>query len=219
MGRPKEDQKPAVMMAIAEHLRLHGPQNWAELMERFPTVSRPTFFRWIKEAKENIESEASERGTVALKFAQQRIRSSVETTPDRTQKQIKAQLPVAPSPAIIAQMPAEAAAQTFDFMAYFGEIVADTKMVRDASVVKNEDGTERLKNPMLMDNNIRRRIGIIETWLHSMETVWNLEKMQELYRVVIEEVGKADPAVQQAILARLRDVNSKRGLTVNARIR
>jgi len=202
MPRPKEHNKTAVMAAITEHLNLNGPSNWDELMPRFPDVSRATFFRWVREAKEAIESAAAAHGTTALKLAQKRIRSSVET-PEHTRKQLKAQLPVAPSPAIVADMPGELAAQTFDFMAYFHKIVADADLVRSAAVTKNEDGTEKAKNPVLLDNNIRRRLGVIETWLHSMELVWNLEKMQELYRLVIEEVGKADPDTQRAILARL----------------
>lgn len=206
------------MAAITEHLNLHGPQNWDELMARFPNVSRATFFRWVREAKDGIESQAASHGTAALKLAQKRIQSRVDT-PEHTQKRLKAQLPVAPSPAIIADMPGEVAAQTFDFMAYFHKIVGDADLVRQAAVTTNPDGTEKAKNPVLLDNNIRRRLGVIETWLHSMELVWNLEKMQELYRLVIEEVGKADPDTQRAILARLRDLNTKRGLTANATIR
>lgn len=207
------------MAAITEHLNLHGPQNWDELMARFPEVSRATFFRWVKEAKDTIESQAANHGTVALKLAQKRIRSSIESTPERTQKQLKAQLPVAPSPAIVADMSGDMAEQTFDFMAYFHKIVADAELVRSAAVTTDAEGKEKAKNPILLDNNIRRRLGVIETWLHSMELVWNLEKMQELYKLVIEEVGKVDPDVQRAILARLRDLNTKRGLTANARIR
>lgn len=219
MPRPKEDKKVVVMTAINEHLNLHGPQNWDELMARFPEVSRATFFRWIKEAKEAIEGQASAYGTTALKLAQKRIRSSVETTPERTKRELKAQLPAAPSPAVIADMPAELVENTFDFMAYFNDIVRDTQMVRDSNVRKNEDGTESLKNPVLMDRNLARRISIIQTWLQSIETVYNVERLQELYHLIIEEVGKADPDTQRAILVRLRELNSRRGLTIAARIR
>jgi hypothetical protein len=219
MPRPKEDRKPEVMRAIHEHLHLHGPQNWSALMAQFPDVSRPTFFRWIKEAKESIESQASSHGTAALKLAQKRIRSSIETTPERTERQIKAHLPVAPSPAVIADAPGELVSETFDFMAYFNDIVRDAQMVRDSNVTKNEDGTERLKNPVLMDRNLARRISIIQTWLQSIETVYNIEKLQELYHLIIDEVGKVSPEVQQAILVRMRELNNRRGITMAARIR
>lgn len=219
MPRPKEDKKPAVMAAISEHLNLHGPQNWDELMARFPDVSRATFFRWIKEAKEDIEAQASRQGTAALKLAQQRIRSSVEVSPERTKREMKAQLPTAPSPAVIANVPGELVEQTFDFMAYFQDIVRDANMTRNANVVKNEDGTERLKNQMMMDRNLSRRISIIQTWLQSIETVYNVERLQELYHLIIDEVGQSDPEVQQRILVRLRDLNNRRGLTMTARLR
>lgn len=219
MPRPKEDKKLAVMAAIGEHLNLHGPQNWDELMARFPDVSRATFFRWIKEAKEDIEAQASRQGTAALKLAQQRIRSSVEVSPERTKREMKAQLPTAPSPAVIAKVPGELVEQTFDFMAYFQDIVRDANMTRNANVVKNEDGTERLKNQMMMDRNLSRRISIIQTWLQSIETVYNVERLQELYHLIIDEVGQSDPEVQQRILVRLRDLNNRRGLTMTARLR
>lgn len=219
MPRPKEDQKQAVKAAIDQHLHLNGPSNWGEVMAQFPGVSRATFFRYVNEVKEEIEGRASSHGTAELKLAQKRIRSSTEVSPDRTEKKIKAQLPAAPSPAIISSMPGEVAAATFDFMAYFNDIVRDTAMLRDASVTKNEDGTEKLKNPMLMERSVARRISIIETWLHSMEAVWNLEKMQELYRVIVEEIGRVDPETQQAILVRLRELNNRTGMTMDARIR
>lgn len=218
MSRPKDDKKAAVLLAITEHLNLHGPQNWNELMVRFPDVSRPTFFRWIKEAKEAMESQASSRGTGALKLMQKRIRSQVEVNPERTQMQLKAQLPVAPSPALLSQMPGEVVHQTFDFMSYFAEVVEDAELVKQSAITVNADGTKKVKNPMLLDNNIRRRLDIMTTFIQSVQAVWNLGKMEELYDAVIEEIGKVDPETQQAILARLRDLNNRRGMTVHARL-
>lgn len=206
------------MAAINEHLNLNGPQNWDEVMARFPDVSRATFFRWIKDAKEAIESTASGYGTGALQLAQKRIRSKVEVTEERTKRELKAHLPVAPSPAVVAAQNGELMEETFNFMAYFQDIVRDAKMTRDANVVKNDDGTERLKNPMMMDRSLARRISIIETYLHSIETIYNTEAMRELYRAVIEEVGKISPEAQRAILVRLRDLNNRRGLTMAARL-
>ena len=219
MPRPKEDRKPEVMRAIHEHLHLHGPQNWSDLMVKFRDVSRPTFFRWIKEAKEAIESQASSHGTAELKLAQKRIRSSVESTPERTRKQVKVHLPASPSPAVIASLPGDVVESTFNFMAYFHEIVRDMQMVRDSAVVKNEDGTERLKNPMLMGNSAAQRLRAIETWIRSMELMYSFERNQEFQRIIIEELGKVDPSLQQAVLVRMRELDNRIGLTADARIR
>lgn len=188
-------------------------------MARFPGVSRATFFRYVKEVKDEIEARASARGTAELKLAQQRIRSTVESKPENVQKKIKAHLPATPSPAVIASMPGELVESTFNFMAYFHEIVRDMKMVRDASVVKNEDGTERLKNPMLMGNSAAQRLKAIETWIRSMELMYSFERNQEFQRIVLEEISRVDPALQQAILARLREADNRIGFTPEARIR
>jgi transposase-like protein len=206
------------MTAINEHLNLHGPQNWDELMAKFPTVSRATFFRWIREAKEKMEGAAAKQGNAALQITQRRIRSQVEIAPERVQREIKAQLPAAPSPAVIASNSSELVRETFNFMAFFHDIVGDAAMVREAAVTRNEDGTVRLKNPHLMDKSLQRRLSIIETYLHSIETIYNVERMQELYHLIIEEVGKVSPELQRVILVKLRELNNRRGLTMSARL-
>lgn len=216
MPRPSEERKPEVIEAIQQHLMIEGPQNWDAITAKYPDIARSTIFRWIKEVRESIEDHAGEHGAGALRLAQKRIRASVEP-PEKTQERIKAHLPAAPSPAVIAGQDAHVE-QVFNFMAYFSRILKDADLVRDAAMAKNEDGTERLKNPMLMDKSVARRLGVIETYLHSMETVWNLEKMQEVYRTIIAAVGKADPETQRVILAELRKANNQFGLTMNARI-
>lgn len=216
MGRPKEDQKDAIKLAIHNHLQLNGPRGWPAVMAKFPDISRATFFRYIKEVQQDIESAAISRGGAELAIAQKRIASRVAPG-DQTSKKIKAHLPTSPSPAVIASL-GEAAGQTFDFMAYFNQIVSDSDMVRNASMKPGPDGTMVLKNPGMMDVSVKRRLEIIQTWLQSMDVIWNLEKLQELYGLIIDEVGKADPEIQQNILARLRTLDDKRGITVNARL-
>jgi hypothetical protein len=216
MPRPKEDRKQEVLNAIQQHLLIEGPQNWDSLLPQFPGLVRSTLYRYIKEVREQIEDHAGEHGAGALRLAQKRIRTHVEPLA-KTQEKMKAHLPAAPSPAVIAGQDGHIE-QVFDFFAFFNDIVGDSALVRAAAVTKNEDGTEKVKNPMLLDNNMRRRLGILETYLHAMHEVYNLQKIQELYRIVIDEVGKVDPDVQRAILARLRSADNQHGLTMNARI-
>lgn len=218
MARPKEDQKPEVMQAIAQHLSIHGTSNYAELFDRFPKVSRATFFRWIKEAKDKFEDVASEHGTKALQLAQKRIRSNVELSPDNSQRQIKAHLPVAPSPAIIASLPPAAVQQTFNFLAFFYEILYDVSLLRATAVTVGEDGKEKAKNPMLLEKVVGRKLDILDTWIKSQEFMFGLEQMEKLFMVVIEEVGRVSPEAQAAILVRLRAADSLNGLTINANL-
>lgn len=218
MARPKEDQKPEVMQAIAQHLSIHGTSNYSELFEKFPKVSRATFFRWIKEAKDKFEANASEHGTLALQLAQKRIRSSVELAPENSQRQIKAHLPVAPSPAIIAALPPAAVQQTFNFLAFFYEILYDVSLLRATAVTIGEDGKEKAKNPMLLEKVVGKKLDILDTWIKSQEFMFGLEQMEKLFMVVIEEVGRVSPEAQAAILVRLRAADSLNGLTINANL-
>lgn len=216
MSHDQNAQRTALKLAISQHINLHGPNNWDELREKFPNVSRATFFRYVKDIKEDMEARASDIGTAELRAMQKRIRSQTQT-PESTKRTMKANVPASPSPAALVEL-GSGASEVFNFMAHFNQLLADTQMMRSASVAVTEDGKERLKNPMLMDKSIGRRVDLIETWLRSQDMIWNFERMQQLYHAIIDEVGKADPDTQQAILARIRTLNNRTGMTVDARL-
>ncbi len=216
MTRKLETDRDAIKLAISEQLALNGNVSWETFKEKYTHLARPTFFRYLAQVREEMEAVAADRGGQELKLMQRRIKRQVRT-PEITEKKLKANLPVAPSPAVLVGI-GPAASDVFDFMASFNDIVADVKMLRDASVTPNGEGGYKLKNPMLMDKSVGRRIELIDTWVKTQDLVWNLERMQELYRVVIEEVGKADPETQQAILARIRTLHNRAGLTADARL-
>lgn len=219
MARTRNPRSDEVIQACREQLMIEGgATNWSTVLARFPDVPRATFFRLAEEAKRSIENAAIDSQTpMALREAQRRIRQRVES-PETTKRKMKMNLPTAPSPAVVASMPGAAQGQVFDFMAYFHRVVADAEMLRRKAVKVNPDGTEEVLNPHLMDNSIRRRLNIMDTYLQTMDQLYNLEKLQELYRVVVDEVGKADPETQRQILARLRKLNDDRGLTVHAHL-
>lgn len=216
MARPKETQKDEIKRAINTHLHLNGPTGWPDLMAKYPGTSRATFFRYIKEVREEIEQKAGEGGGADLKFVQKRIRAQT-ITPEQTKRQLKANVPMAPSPAMIVGLGRDVE-DVFNFLAHFNKLVSDAELMRATSVTTNADGAEKLKNPMLFDKSFGRRLELIETWLKSQDMIWNFERMQELYFLIIEEVGKADADTQQAILSRIRTLNNQRGLTVDARL-
>ncbi len=224
MARVTSEQNKAIIEACREHLMLGESGDWHAVRIRFPDVPRSTFFRLVEVAKREIESSAVKTDSPeALRRAQERIRRSIERPKDieRIQRKMKAHLPQAPAPSVVAELAPEIRDRVFDFMSYFHGVVRDAELMRSKSVRREVDPVtgdtrELLVNPMLMDNSIRRRLQIMETYLQSMDQLYNLEKIQELYRLVIDEVGKADPAAQQAILARLRELNNQRGLTMAA---
>lgn len=214
MGRPKEDQKDEIKLAISQHLALHGAKGWPDVQAKFPAVSRATFFRYVKEVREAMEAAAAGRPGADIKAMQKRIRAQVQA-PEQAQRRLKAQLPATPSPAVLMGL-GSGASDVFNFMACFHQLMGDSHMMRSKAVKTGADGVEQLANPMLMDRSIARRLELMETWLKSQDMIWNIEKMQELYHLIIEEVGKVDPETQQAILSRIRTLNNQRGMTIDA---
>lgn len=219
MARGYSPQSQEIIDACRECLQLDGDRNdWQAVRLRWPDVPKSTFFRLLEVARKQIEGAAiGSESPHALRNAQAKIRRVIDS-PKRLTERVKVHLPTAPSPSVVADMDAEQRARTFDFMRYFHAVVRDADMMRNKSVRVNDDGTEALANPMLMDLSIRRRLQVMETYMQSMEQLYNLERIQELYRLVIDEVGKADAGVQRAILARLRELNNQRGLTMSAHI-
>jgi hypothetical protein len=47
-----EERTQILRGAIAQHLEMHGPRNWKLLWERFPDVSRASFWRHVKAVRE-----------------------------------------------------------------------------------------------------------------------------------------------------------------------
>ncbi len=215
MARKFNEQSQAIIDACRDHMMVDGSTDWQVVRLRFAGVPRSTFFRLAEIARQQIEGAAAASDSPeALRNAQQRIRRNIDS-PKTLQAKVKLHLPSAPSPSVVAEMDPAERRQVFDFMGYFQGVVRDADMMRNKAV-REKDGVEELANPMLMDLSVRRRLQIMETYMQSMEQLYNLEKIQELYRLVIDEVGKADPVVQQAILARLRILNNRTGMTVAA---
>lgn len=217
MARSKEEKKAEIVAAMREHLLLVGPREYEALQAKFPDLSRPTFYRYLKIAREELEAAAAADSPAALRMAQARIHSQVAPAA-KTAERIKAHMPVMPSPAVIAGDPG-AASQAFKFFAFFQSIVEDADLLRSSAVVVDEaTGKQKVRNPALLDKVITRRLGIAQTYLNAFEAVYNAERIQQLYEVIVEEVGKASPEVQMAVLAVMRELDNKRGLTMGGNV-
>lgn len=216
MAKVTDERRKEVELAIANHLNLEGPAKWGEFQKKHPDISRATLFRWVEEVRNKMLNQAVGQSPGALKIAQKRIKAMNEPL-ERVQRKISGQIPAAPSPAIIAENGA-AGVVSINFMGRLEDIWKDAEMLRAHAVGVNEDGTPRLKNPNLLEMSMRRREALLETYLHALQEVYSLERMQQFYGMIIEEIGKADPDLQRTILDRLRALNSKHGLTIEARI-
>lgn len=213
----RKDEKEQVQQAIREHLNTVGSQQWEAVFKRFPDVPVATMWRWIAACKKGMP------GLAEVVTAKAKITQKIRSTKRRTarheeaieagEEQFYRQLPAAPSPAAIARS-GEQAMQAIDFAAEVHALYADTMMLRAHSVRLEEDGTERIKNPVLFERQIARRTALIDTTIKTLQELWDLRTMQGFYETIIDEIGKESPDAQRRILERLRVLNANTGMTI-----
>ncbi len=207
-------KREALKHSIRLHLQLVGPRDWDKLQVEHPDVARSTIFRVIDEVRREILTEAASDSPVALKEAQRRIKSLPENL-QVIQQDTGRHIPCAPSPSIIADQRDRGVA-TLRILATIDQVLEDGNMLRAHAMSKAEDGTEKIKNAHLLVQSAKLRLDTTASYLNALAQAHSLERIQDLYRIVLEEVGKAAPEVQHAILLRLKAANDVHGMTVEA---
>jgi hypothetical protein len=222
MPRPNEANKEAIKIMVREHLNIVGPHSYEDLLLPKLKVGRAQMFRYIKEVREEIEEAAVKDAPGMLRMAQKRIKANTDS-PEMVKTKVKAHMPSPPSPAIIAADPV-GAQRAFNFLGYFHDLLSDAEALRrhalvrkpDGDIATNPDGTVLIKNPNLLGQTIAQRKGLLDTYMTAYGTVFDAKRIEDLYNLIVDEVGKAAPDVQQAVLVRMRKLDNERGLTMNA---
>ena len=224
--------KAKVTTAIRDHIAEHGPTNWKLILDQFKvTDDRPegvheqTLWRWIREVRTRPHVPPR-----LIDAAVEQIAARTDGVLDQRQAEASAaglaeitrDIPAGPSPAYLAKSGARGL-QNIDFMVELKSLYADGQMLRQYAMKVVTDPntgeqTEAIKNPAAFEKSIQRRASILDTALKAMGEIWDLRMQQQFYETIIDEIGKADPAVQRRILDRLAVLNQRTGMTLNARM-
>lgn len=207
-----EDLKREIQNAIREHLAIEGPRNWDTLIAQYD-ISRPTFFKYVKEVQGIAGSDASPG---LLRLAKKQIKKVVTEIEDAKSEVVR-HLPATPSPNIIAAK-GERAMVNIDFMTRLESLYQDAEMVRAYAITMDEAGREKIKNPAFFVNSIKQRRELLETGLKAMQEVYDLNKLQDMQRAIIAVIENASPEMQVEIIEKLRELNSRYGMTVEAKL-
>ena len=70
--------------------------------------------------------------------------------------------------------------------------------------------TFKARNLAMLAQAVRLQSTAAELIVKHHAAVWNQTRIEELYQVVIDEVGKVDRSLQQTVLARLRELSERR---------
>jgi hypothetical protein len=203
------DAKRDLLNKISEHLALEGPRNWDKLSTALG-ISKVTIFKHVKE----IQSIKGTDDKPGLLFGAQR---SIKKVLKDLDGQAEKCLPAIPSPNIIASA-GESGMVNIRYMVRVDKLLADAEMVRTHSIKIDENGVESIKNPMMFVTSVKLQNDLLRTALAAMQEVYDINKIQDMHRVILEVVGRAAPEVQIEIINALRDLNNRYGLTVEARI-
>jgi hypothetical protein len=94
--------------------------------------------------------------------------------------------------------------EAVDLMSELRSLLTDADSLRDYALgPANDKGERPLKNPMYFSKSVSLKRDLVETILRCFEQMFDVRAMQQFYEVVIEEVGRASPDVQVAIMERL----------------
>jgi hypothetical protein len=204
---------------IAEHLALHGGKNWKPLIERYTAqgIHEQTVWRWIRLARK------ADAPKPTLTAARARIAEVIGDAPSASEMppnaaELGQHLPAAPSPAYIAKA-GDRGMRNLDILRELESVYGDALMLRAAAVKMVSDPVtgaevEGIKNPVLFEKQMVRRVSVMETAIKAMGEVWNMRQMQEFYEVIVQEIGRADPQTQQRIMQRLAALNARTGMTM-----
>lgn len=223
--RPRPDLKSKILVAIADHVCVYGRHEWDRVRER-PEFSRligkaagdngkRRFWRWVNAVCEPTPAdktrphEARDVAAEALSLATERARLAAQQN-----------IPAAPSPAYMMRAGAKAS-QNIDFLAGVSGIWEDAERLREHAMAPDPDSADgkRIDDPKAFDASIRRRIEVMESALHVMREIWDLEYQKRFYEgisdIIVGELAPV-PEIQERVIVRLEELNRSRGMTMHA---
>lgn len=207
-------EQDEILSAIAAHLAEHGPTNWGLVRDRWPDIiggkggsnTERRFYRWVKKVQGGEATPAEAKETA--------IRKARGAT--------KKNLPAVPSPQAFLAAGARAD-RNVDLMAMLYETFSDVKLIRDAAVIVNDDGTQKVKNFVQLDAMIKRRLDLTQTYISIFQEIYDLQRMREFYGeiqdIIVSEIHPLAPEVAARIIARLQALNDRESMTMHASAR
>jgi hypothetical protein len=193
-----DDEADACLLDIKAHLRTRGERGLSEVRARHPNIGERRFYRLLSRAKESPTVRGLElsRAITAVAELKEMIPAEALST----------------APPALATKPLPGSVDAINLMATLRDLMVDATMVREYAMSKpDENGNRTIKNPMYFANSVKLRRDLVETMLKTWHESFDLRRMQEFYEIILDEIGKASPEVQGAIMERLRELNSERG--------
>ena len=198
MSKPelKSDRKASAIQALREAIKKYGLATGPRLVrEQYLDVPRATWHRYLKEVAATPMEQAID-----------------------TAKKAAAQLPAPPSPSYLCEKPVESR-QNLDVMGKVHRMFSDAEMLRAYSVAIDHDTTDEvISDPVFFSKSIDLRGDVLELAVKTLGQVYEYERMQRQFDLIMEAIMEESPEVALRITERLARLNGELGMTIDARI-
>jgi hypothetical protein len=183
---------------------------WKRIQEEHPSIGKRSFYRWVQIVRDGGAAPIDNSGDESK-------RAAVDSA-----KTISKHMPEPVSPDYMLRKPG--ARGRFDLLSAADLVYADALKLRAYSLKADPnaaDGTgEAIRLPNYFDKSIQRRDTFIQTALKIRQEIYNVVRMEEYYREIMEivmaEIGMADPAARDRLLVRMSELDARYLMTVNA---
>ncbi|WP_175108294.1 hypothetical protein [Pararobbsia alpina] len=103
----------------------------------------------------------------------------------------------------------EVARRAIDFYSELDAMVADARLLASYAVVATDDGTRRVKNPQILAVSHRMRATNLALAMKYAETVWNVERLEQMHDAIATAVLQADRQTVERVFAAMKEVQSR----------
>lgn len=192
---------------MARLLERYGTNyDWTELRAKYPSVSKPTFYRWLKKLHTSgvPAQNALRKARKQVKRAAKRA-GSVGAANEKMARQLHDQLPVAPSVEDLCRVSMP------ELIACIKECIDDAQRLKRHAQAADGD---KIRNARLYLNASEQLRKCIETATRLSETMYEIQRVETLFNVFFERVKSRDPEVVKLILEDLRRLNCELGIQV-----
>jgi hypothetical protein len=186
---------------IANHLSRTGPRDWEAIRARWPDLSRATFFRLVKAVRGRPA--APDRLKEARRELEERAAAATSEGDGKGSP-----LPMPPSADWLAKS-GDVGRGQLDLMGQLRRLFDDAERLRTFSL--SPDG-KAVRNPLYFLQAASLSDKLVNTALRAWREIYDIQRMQNFYNAIIEEIAAESPDCAGRIMERLARINAEWGM-------
>lgn len=178
-----------VLNAIREHLMTHGSREWGELRKRYASITEPTWWRWVRETKMQMQSQ---------QLAIPQSHKAVFVAGPRSSE----------PPALgdlVANVLAPGGIRDMDHVGLYQGLCEDAERLRLYAL--NPDGS--IRHPNAFERALKLKAKLTIEGAQVIDRMHGVKSALAFYDALLAEVSKEVPEVRRRVMDRLHVFREK----------